>query len=70
MCGRHAAVQLEPPEAAPPPGQRSGGFLSACEGSWAALRQTAKSITHSWWCYSNHVTSTPATLAKNSSHLF
>src|ERR1041385_2496062 len=33
---RHAAVQLEPPEAAPPPGQRSGGFLSACEGSWAA----------------------------------
>ena len=26
MCGRHAAVQLEPPEAAPPPGQRTGGF--------------------------------------------
>jgi hypothetical protein len=26
-CGHHAAVQLEPP------GQRSGGFLSACEGS-------------------------------------
>jgi hypothetical protein len=26
MCGYHAAVQLEPPKAAPPPGQRSGGF--------------------------------------------
>ena len=26
MCGCHAAVQLEPPEAARPPGQRTGGF--------------------------------------------
>ena len=26
MCGRHAAVQFEPPEAARPPGQRTGGF--------------------------------------------
>ena len=25
-CGRHAAVQFEPPEAARPPGQRTGGF--------------------------------------------
>jgi hypothetical protein len=25
-CGRRAAVQFEPPEAARPPGQRSGGF--------------------------------------------
>src|SRR4051812_10870701 len=26
MCGCHAAVQFEPPKAARPPGQRTGGF--------------------------------------------
>jgi hypothetical protein len=41
MCGRHAAVTFEPPEAAPPPGQQPGGFLSACEGSWAARAHKA-----------------------------
>ena len=36
MCTRHAAAQFEPPEAARPLGQRTGG-LSACERSWAAV---------------------------------
>ena len=31
-CSRRDAVQFEPPEAARPPGQRTGG-LAACEGS-------------------------------------
>ena len=32
MCGRRAAKQFEPPEAARPPGQQPGGFCQLVRG--------------------------------------
>jgi hypothetical protein len=51
ICGRHAAVQLEPPEAAPPPGQRSGGF---CQLVRAVRRATSALLDLALPTYANH----------------